>query len=155
MGNADQLDFYKGPTINSELKKKKTDFLFIDEFISIEFDAANQWLYVNWIGYQSEDTIKKGCEKILVAMKESGVSKVLNDNTKVIGIWTPASNWVGTNWLPRMEAAGLKQFAWVYSPSRLSQLSTNEAISSTPAPNLVHTFYCKADAEKWLRQSVI
>jgi hypothetical protein len=56
---------------------------------------------VDWIGYQTEKSVIEGCEKML------------NDNTRVVGIWTPAAEWVGTNWLPRMEKAGLKQFTWV------------------------------------------
>ncbi|HYH14802.1 MAG TPA: hypothetical protein VD794_06275 [Flavisolibacter sp.] len=132
--------------------KRKQFYFFFDDYITISLDS-NNWLYVDWIGYQTENSVMEGCEKMLEALKYYNVSKVLNDNTRVIGIWTPAAEWVGVNWLPRMETAGLKQFAWVYSSSRLSQVSTDEAIKSTPLPKLIQTFYDISEAQKWLMQA--
>lgn len=140
-------------TEKSDTPKDLTLF-FTDEFITIGVDTANQWLYANWIGYQTEGTVMAGCEKMLEALQQFGLVKVLNDNSHVLGIWTPAAHWVGTNWFPRMEAAGLKYFAWIYSPSRLSQVSTNESISSTPLPHLIQTFYNIEEGKTWL-QSVV
>jgi hypothetical protein len=149
MNDLNKIDVYKELQRELEIRKKKLKYFFYDDYITIELDP-NNWLYVDWIGYQTEKSVMEGCEKILEALIHYKVSKVLNDNTRVIGIWTPAAEWVGANWLPRMEAAGLKQFAWVYSPSRMSQVSTDEAIKSTPLPSLIQTFYDKNEAWKWL-----
>ena len=127
---------------------------FKEAFITIEYDAVNQWIYANWIGYQTEASVMTGCEKMLEALQTFALSKVLNDNTHVIGIWTPAAPWVGNNWMPRMKAAGLKHFAWIYSPSRLSQVSTNESIQHTPLPDLIQTFYTIEEGKSWL-QSIL
>lgn len=133
---------------------QQAPFYFQAEYLTISIDAENNWLYANWLGYQTEGSVKEGCEKMLEALQAYKLEKVLNDNTHVLGIWTPAAHWVGTDWFPRMEAAGLKYFAWIYSPSRLSQVSTNESINNTPLPHLIKTFYKKEEAEDWLRRVV-
>lgn len=124
---------------------------FGEAYITIEYDAVNQWIYANWIGYQTEASVMTGCEKMLEALKAFGLTKVLNDNTQVVGIWTPAAHWVGNNWMPRMQEAGLQHFAWIYSPSRLSQVSTNESIQHTPLPDVIQTFYTMEEAKNWLK----
>ncbi|MBT1706000.1 hypothetical protein KK060_22100 [Fulvivirgaceae bacterium PWU20] len=132
-----------------ELRKGSKAY-FSEDFVSIEYDFANHYLYVNWKGYQTEGSVKQGCEKMLEALLHYKCQNILNDNTNVLGIWTPAAQWVGENWLPRMVEAGLKYFAWVYSPSMLSQISTNEALKHTPPINIVKTFYDLESAKRSL-----
>lgn len=149
MNDLNKINFYKELQEALENRKKKQLFFFNNDFLTIEYDP-NHWLYVDWIGYQTEKSIMEGCEKILEALQHYKVSNVLNDNTRIVGIWTPAAEWVGSNWIPRMSAAGLKKFAWVYSPSRLSQVSTDEAIKYVPFPSSIQTFCTINDAWKWL-----
>ena len=149
MTNQDKIDIYKELQKELEDRKKKHVF-FSHDFITIEYDLAHDWLYADWMGYQSEDTIREGCMKMLEALTKFNLIKVLNDNTHVLGDWTPAVHWVGTEWFTQMEQAGLKQFAWVYSPSDLSQSSTNEVVKEIEHPEIVRTFYNPDDAKKWL-----
>jgi len=149
MNNIDKINVYKELQKELEERKKKQRYYFQADFITIENDF-NNWLYVDWMGYQTERSVMDGCEKMLEALAYYKITKVLNDNTRVIGIWTPAAEWVGANWLPRMEKAGLKQFAWVYSPSRFSQVSTDESIRNAPLPELIKTFDDTKEAKKWL-----
>jgi hypothetical protein len=67
----------------------------------------------------------------------------------VVGIWNDASEWVAKDWFPRMRSAGLKHFAWVYSPARLSQISTDETLEHAE-PGTAHLFHSLADAQRWL-----
>jgi hypothetical protein len=110
----------------------------------------DEWLYVDWTGYQSVEQVKQGCEQMLLYMIAQQTFDVLNDNTNVSGIWIGAADWVGSDWFPRMRAKGLRRFAWVYSPSRFSQISTNTALAVAP-PNVARVFDEKEAAEKWLR----
>jgi len=143
--------------LQEELKKalhnRKQDnarYFFYDDFLTIEYNDQSDWIYSDWKGYQTESSVKDGCEKLYNAVKAFYCSKILNDNTNVIGIWTPASAWVGGTWLPRMKEAGLKYFAWVYSPSALSRLSTDESIRNTDVPDMVQTFEDIKSARRWL-----
>jgi hypothetical protein len=151
MHSIQKIEVYKELQRELEERKKQLDKPFFEEdFITIEYNSLNNWLYADWKGYQTEGSVKLGCENILQALLQYKCTKVLNDNTNVLGIWTPAAKWVGAEWFPRMEKAGLKYFAWVYSPSKLSQVSTTEAIHHTPDKELVQTFYEIEAAKKWL-----
>ena len=88
---------------------------------------------------------------MLEALRKFNVEKVLNDNTRVIGIWTPAAKWAGEVWFPKMVESGLKYFAWIYSPSRLSQISTDQTLTNTANTDLIKTFYHIDEAVVWLR----
>jgi hypothetical protein len=48
-----------------------------------------------------------------------------------------------------MIRAGLKRFAWVESPSRLSQVSMEETLKFAP-PGVVQVFASRDEAEAWL-----
>nr|WP_255710003.1 hypothetical protein [Pontibacter harenae] len=132
----------------------RNEILFRDAFIAIEYNHSDDWIYVNWRGYVNYDTVTAGCEKILEYLKEYQCHKVLNDNTNVEGIWSGASKWVGQDWMPRMQEAGLRYFAWVYSPSTLSRLSTEKSIKHTEQKEIIQTFESTDLAEDWLRSVV-
>ncbi len=48
--------------------------LFEAKNIVIEFDKQ-QYLYVNWKGFQTVDIIKSGCEKMLELLKKSNAAE--------------------------------------------------------------------------------
>ncbi|GEO05304.1 hypothetical protein AAE02nite_29680 [Adhaeribacter aerolatus] len=124
--------------------------LFSESFIQISYNAEENWVYANWIGFQTVKSVKEGCEQILQALIDESCHKVLNDNTHVEGIWSGAAAWVGTEWFPRLSNAGIKCFAWVYSPSTFSQLSTDKVLNHTKE-SFVRVFYNIEEAKTWLR----
>lgn len=131
----------------------RNEILFRDTYILIELNHIENWIYVNWRGYVNNDTVTAGCEKILECMQNTQCFKILNDNSNVEGQWSAASQFVGDNWLPRMRAAGMECFAWVYSPSTLSRLSADKAIRNVPDEyvDFIKTFYDLEAAMDWLR----
>lgn len=121
------------------------------DFVEISFDSANNWIYANWKGYQSDASVKEGCELLLDALTRLKVEKVLNDNRQVLGIWTGAADWIARDWFPRMRIAGMKKFALVYSPSRLSQVSADAAmLLFDPEGRDVVGFFAESVAVSWL-----
>lgn len=133
------------------MKLARNELLYRESYIVIEYNYVEDWLYVNWRGYVNYDTVTAGCEKILHYMVARNCYKILNDNTNVEGIWSGASKWVGTDWMPRMRLAGLQCFAWIQSPSTLSQMSTNKALKYTEETDLVNLFEDKEQAMLWLQ----
>jgi hypothetical protein len=125
--------------------------LYASEHIDIHHDMDG-WIYADWKGYQSVEMVKSGCDEILHHMAELRLSKVLNDNTNVTGIWVGASYWVAVNWFPRMREAGLRYFAWVQSPSRLSRISATTTIEHTN-PGTAELFDDVPSASEWLRKA--
>lgn len=133
------------------MKLVRNQLLYRESFIVIEYNSSDEWIYVNWRGYVSYETVTAGCEKILQCMQETECYRILNDNTNVEGIWSGASVWVAQDWFPRMLSAGLKCFAWVYSSSALSRLSMDKSIRNTEDPSYIKTFQNLEAAEDWLR----
>lgn len=121
------------------------------DFVEISFDSLNRWIYADWKGYQSDASVKEGCELILEALTHFNASSIFNDNRQVVGIWTGVADWIARDWFPRMRAAGMRKFALVYSPSRLSQISADAAmLRFDPQGRIVAGFFAEAEAFSWL-----
>ncbi|ALI99478.1 hypothetical protein [Rufibacter tibetensis] len=124
--------------------------IFQDTYISIAYHAEEQYVLADWIGFQTKQSVLDGCERIMETMQHFECSKVLNDNTNVEGIWSSAAEWVGSEWFPRMRLAGMKKFAWVYSPSMFSRLSTDKSLRFTYDTTGIEVFESMNEAKEWL-----
>ncbi|GAB2777295.1 hypothetical protein HNQ93_001826 [Hymenobacter luteus] len=123
-----------------------------DPTITISYDYQRDWLYANWTGDQSLESVQAGCLRLLEHLQFERCTKLLNDNTEVTSMWSDASGWVGATWFPMMADAGLEYFAWVYSPnvySRLSaDLSMQQQLGTRP---IVLAFDNQELASNWLQ----
>lgn len=124
--------------------------LFEDSSIVIAYDHLNEWLYADWRGDHNLATVQQGCGEILRLLAQQRCSKVLNDNTRVTSMWSEAAEWSGKEWFPAMTAAGLRYFAWVYSPNIYSRLSTDLTLQFTSGNVIISTFDEIATANAWL-----
>lgn len=122
-------------------------------YVTISYDSQNEWIYADWHGNHNLASVQQGCREMLRLMVEHGSSKVLNDNTYVTSTWSEAAEWGGTEWFPAMTAAGLKFFAWIYSPNVYSRLSTDLTLQFMSGTPIVGTFDDIATAREWLKQS--
>lgn len=132
----------------------RNELLYRDEHIAIEYSTADDWIYVNWRGYQNYDTVVAGCETMLKVMQEQACYKILNNNTFVEGQWSAAAKWGADVWFPAMRKAGLKWFAWIYSPSVFSRLSTDKTLKMAENPDYINVFDDIDLAKDWLRSKV-
>jgi len=85
-------------------------------FLTIHKDDLNKWIYVNWIGYLTEENVKAGAAAYTLALANAGFNCVLNDTRHVIGSWNHSLNWVLQQWSPNAAKAGLKHFAMITTP---------------------------------------
>lgn len=115
--------------------------------IEITYDPVTGILFCNWVGIQDIDTLKNSGQIIMDNLKLKKCSKILNDNTHVIGPWYHSVDWTSSTWFPEMMDAGLKHFAWVCSKDIFSQLSAKRAI---PEGNVVKVFWKYDQALEWL-----
>jgi PAS domain S-box-containing protein len=118
--------------------------------INIRYQPQGQYIDVNWKGYQNYDSVVKGCTIMLDLMQKNSCQKVLNDNTHVKGNWSEASDWGANTWFPAMAKAGLKKFAWIYSPSTFSRIAANVSLPSDYDAVQVAFFDDKKNAANWL-----
>lgn len=119
-------------------------------FINIHYKAQGHYMDVEWIGYQNYESVVKGCEIMLNLMSKNNCSLVLNDNTLVKGNWSEAADWGAEVWFPAMAEAGLKKFAWIYSPSTFSRIAANKSLPSEYDAVQVAFFDSKDTALQWL-----
>jgi hypothetical protein len=115
--------------------------------LEIKFDPSDKVLVCNWIGFQNKDMIMKSGAVILDLLKKHDVAKVINDNTHVTGTWQDASEWTAKEWFPAMVKAGLKHFAWIFSPNIFAELSAKKAM---PSSDVVKSFGSFDEAKKWV-----
>jgi hypothetical protein len=124
---------------------------FQKPFLEAWVDQDKGWLYLDWKGYQSNASVKEGCEAALEAFVRHKLHKVLNDNTHTLGIWIGAAPWLIFNLLPRARKAGLQWCAHIYGPSRLARISADAALGlQNPNTADMRGFDHRTEAEAWL-----
>ncbi|MDB5025271.1 MAG: hypothetical protein JWP78_3026 [Mucilaginibacter sp.] len=99
-----------------------------DSKITITYHPGNNRLDADWTGFQNMGSVKRGCMLMLDYLARNQCDRIVNDNTHVLGNWSDAVEWVGNEWFPMMERAGLRYFAHIFSPSRFSLLSAKKSI---------------------------
>ncbi|HEX8608685.1 MAG TPA: PAS domain-containing sensor histidine kinase, partial [Pedobacter sp.] len=147
--------FYFRLPLNAEetiktLQGSNNGTFYKDSTVSISYNQMDQRLDVDWTGFQTLRSVQDGCMRMLEILRKSRCQKVLNDNRHVLGTWSEAAEWVGKDWFPMMEKAGLRYFAWIFSPSAFSQLSAKKSIDVKEG-NVVTQFFTEITAaEAWI-----
>ena len=120
-------------------------------YITIESDATNRLISVDWVGYLTADSIKAGARAYTKALAESGYHCVLNDTRKVIGPWDHSLEWVLNEWAPNAAAAGLRHFAMITTPDSLADESAQSFYAQLKEFE-VRMFSDEQIALQWLQQ---
>jgi len=128
----------------------KTADLYKDKYISIKCNKANGLMHVEWYGHQDMHSVKHGGKLMIEYLQNNDCSKVFNDNRRVLGTWSEASDWAANIWLPLMELAGLEYFAWIFSASTFSQLSAKKSVINVESTSDVRFFSDAESAWEWL-----
>ncbi len=118
---------------------------------TIEYDRSNEWIYSNWIGYQTYAGIVVGANACLHLMRDNNCTLLLNDNREVVGPWDHAVEWIVTNWAPRAIAQGLTHFANVVSPESMAALSAEAMHLGIDGQLQMRSFGEMEQAQVWLR----
>ena len=119
-------------------------------YITIEDDAQNRWIAVDWAGYLTAESIKAGAAAYTAALAESGFHCVLNDTRKVLGPWDHSMDWVINEWAPNAAAAGLRHFAMISTPDSMADASAAAFYAQLKSFE-ARIFGNEVDAMAWLR----
>lgn len=111
---------------------------------------GNAFIYAQWLGVQSIETVKGGGFKLLEMMLEQSCSKLLNSNKNVIGSWDMALEWAENEWAPQMQAAGLKYLAQVVPTSTFANMTIESLIHRIEEDFEIRTFEEEGQAQAWL-----
>ena len=121
-------------------------------FLTTEYDQSNNWIYNDWQGLLSTDTVRQGCLDILQVLQRTRCPYMLNDNRKVLGSWKQANEWIEHTWMPQALAAGLRYHAHVVAPGVFGQASAEDLHLRVSAHFSIRLFEDLAEAQQWLRQ---
>ncbi|WP_324673360.1 hypothetical protein [Hymenobacter sp. GOD-10R] len=116
----------------------------------IGFDAANQWLYVDWKGEYTKEDSRATCLLMLETIRAHPCPKILNDNSNVTRTNVELTEWT-LWWLEEMRQAGLQFIAWVYTRVFDARQETEATVVRIERPR-VATFDDLASAYVWLQQ---
>lgn len=130
--------------------QQRTETYYQDKFITISCPEGSDIMFVDWVGHQDMHSVKNGGKLMIEYLGRNRCSKVFNDNRKVLGTWSEASDWAAEIWLPQMELAGLQYFAWVFSPSAFSQLSAVKSVDNDSKKAQIAFFSDADEATDWL-----
>lgn len=144
---------FKLPMNNSKLINPEicTKSYYKDKHMTINCPAGSDTMYVEWTGYQDMNTVKRGGALMIDYLRENPRNKVFNDNRMVPGTWSEASDWASNTWLPLMEQAGLKFFAWILSESAFSQLSARKSVENEHKVAEILFFTHAEEGLDWLK----
>ena len=120
-------------------------------YLTIEFDAANQWVYCNWTGVLPTEKVIQGGLATIEFLRETPCAHMLNDNREVVGSWNPANDWIATTWMPQVLKLGLKRFAHIVSPGIFGQASAEEMVTRVGGQLEIRLFKDVELAKQWLR----
>jgi hypothetical protein len=122
-----------------------------DTFLVLEYDQENKWLYLNWIGYQNLENIKRGLAEAFAMLRQFGFSKVLNDNRALVGPWNKANDWLQQELSPKSSAMRVKHVAHVISPGIFGQLSIQDLQTRLINKIEIKLFEDIERAQEWLK----
>lgn len=120
-------------------------------YLTTDYDAANHWVYNNWVGYQTYVGIVAGADACLRPLRENNCAYLLNDNRQVIGPWDHAVEWIVTDWATRAIQQGLSYFANVVSVESLAARSAEAMHIGLDGRLQMRTFDDVKKAQDWLR----
>ena len=119
--------------------------------LTVEYEAADNLVYNNWVGYQTREGIITAANAGLEVIARHRCPYLLNDNTLVLGPWDHAVDWIAQDWTPRAIAAGLTHFAHVVSPESFAALSAEAMASGVAGSFQMRIFGNVPAARAWLR----
>ena len=122
-----------------------------ESYFSIIHNQEENWLFVQWKGDQTEETLLRGSEHMLTWVKKTGSTKLINDSSNFTQTWPNLINWWAENYAPRLQEAGLEYFAWIYGDKNIIKPTADAILQKEKSDILVMVFDNLKTAETWLR----
>jgi hypothetical protein len=121
--------------------------------LTIRYDAANHWVYTNWIGYQTFENVVAGAMAYLGPVRENKCAYLLNDNRQLLGLWHHSLEWAVTTWRALAMEAGLTHFAHVVAPDSMATVTADAFHKGIHRDFHMRVFADIEEAKAWLREA--
>ena len=133
-------------------QEQSTVLQFGQASLRLVYDAKNGWIYGDWIGVHSLNSIQKGMNTLLEWIQQTGASKYLSDNTNIVGGWNTANEWLADVWTPLAVDAGMRYVAHVLAPGIFGQMSMEALEPQINNMVTLQLFDSIEDAQHWLSE---
>jgi len=97
------------------------------------------------------DLTKNAANSIVRLLKQTGFSKVLDDNRKGFGDWPDLAIWLKTEWMQALKETNLTSYAHVLSPDFNAKLPAYDLFNQTTDGIDFVTFDSFNAAYNWLK----
>jgi len=121
--------------------------------LTISYDSANEWLYIEWKGLQNETSVLAGFGLILRCLQAWECKKILNDSSLVTSTWASAGQWLGHDFFQCLAQEGIRYVAWISSPHWSDRRAIDAGLQFMTNPIII-MFDEIATAYAWLQQSL-
>ncbi|WP_324680551.1 hypothetical protein [Hymenobacter sp. GOD-10R] len=126
--------------------------LFRCPVFSLYHDTDNHWLLAQWTGLQDSEASLAACAVISQHVGEISVTKLLCDSSQAIDGWNEISEWVSTNYLPRLADLGICVIAWINARDWQTTDTITAFVEHSYKP-FIASFDEGATAYEWLRNT--
>lgn len=121
-----------------------------DVFFEATRQAGNAYLYVNWIGIQTIETMMMGANQLLAMLRRQPCPDILNSHQELIGPWDDGALFLGSQWAPQAQVLGVLHFAQVLAPGIYGQRSFRHFYQLAQHKFQIETFATPEAAQAWL-----
>ncbi|MDB5242535.1 MAG: hypothetical protein JWP57_3160 [Spirosoma sp.] len=122
----------------------------------LSYEPNKNYLLMKWVGYSSEDEVKRASLKMVAWQKGEGVRKNcrvhVHDTKEIEGAWIGVVDWINNEMFPRCYQAGLRYNLSVTSPDLFSKLSSVALQQQQSWQVKTLLFGTMGQAELWIGQ---
>lgn len=129
-------------------KLKKTNG---DIFFEAERAHDNSYIFVNWIGVQSLETIVMGGNLLLAMLRKQPCLAIVNNNHELVGPWEVGVNFLVYKWAPEAKVLGIRYFAHILSYGIFGRKSFDTFMPMVKSYFEVQAFEKEKDAKTWAK----
>lgn len=120
-------------------------------YLTVEYDQPNNWIYNDWQGLLSTESVIQGSTGVLRVLEQTRCPYILNDNRHVLGSWKQANEWIEQTWMPLALVAGLRYHAHIVAPGVFGQASAEDMHLRVGLRFQMRLFESMAEAQAWLK----
>ena len=104
--------------------------IFDNEYIAMWYHTDTKIVHHHYYPQLNSHFLRAGLDRGIELMKEHGATKWLSDNREVEPHSAEDTEWINSNWLPRVINAGWKYWALVVPSTVVAQMNMNEFVES-------------------------
>jgi hypothetical protein len=127
-----------------------------DIFAVLSYEANKNYLLMKWIGFSTEDEVKRASAAMMLWQKDEGQAKScrfhVHDTKEIQGAWIGVVNWIKEVMWPFCYQCGLRYNLSVTSPDLFSKMSSVALKKQDSQQVTTVLFESVSAAENWLTE---